>query len=177
VRGEARYTTQATGSGLRQIEARGERFQVTQVLLDGIRSVPGPWGVVLVELGPQPREWVARSLPRARVLEGLLSLRDLLAAGTMDVAVFSSERGIEIFLDRRGELEIRTGAWWEPRFRGLLEKHGFRAAGGQFPAAGSSPARRERSADPARVARVCGYLGLESAPEGRAAAGGRPPSA
>jgi hypothetical protein len=118
--------------------------------------------VVVVELGAETREWVARSIPRARVLEGLLSLRDLLGAGAMDVAVFSPEHGIEIFLDRWGSLEIRTGGWWEPRFRTLLEERGFRLAGGRLPAVEARSERPGRgAADPARVAQICDALGFD----------------
>jgi hypothetical protein len=163
LRADARYFVEGGSGGLRHVTARGSRIQVTQILLDGLCAVPGPWGLVVVELGNRPREWVARSLPRSRVLEGLVTLRDLLADGGMDVAVFSADHGIEIFLDRWGVLEIRTGGWWEPRMRALLESRGFRRAGGQLPTRVNS----RDSAGPGlehshRVARVCRELGLDS---------------
>ena len=82
--------------------------------------------MVLVDVGGPPREWATPSVPRPAVQEGLLSLRDLLGNGLLDIAVFSSREGVEVYLDRFGTLEIRIGSWDEPRLRSLLERKGFR---------------------------------------------------
>jgi hypothetical protein len=81
--------------------------------------------MVLVEVKPTPREWIVTSVPRPRILESLLSIRDLLGQGYIDLAVFSQRHGVEVFLDRLGTLEIRSGAWFEPRLRALFESQGF----------------------------------------------------
>lgn len=123
------YTIRVEENGPRFLTARGDLPRVTQVFLDVIRTVTGSLGLVLVEVTPVPREWLVSSIPRARILEGLFSIRDLLGSGHLDVAVFSGRHGVEFFLDRLGTLEIRTGSWLEPRMRGVLESQGFERVG------------------------------------------------
>jgi hypothetical protein len=119
------YTAEIEENGPRFLMARGDLPRVTQAFFDAIRTVTGSLGVVLVEVTPTPREWLVPSVPRARILEGLVSIRDLLGTGHLDVAVFSHRNGVEFFLDRFGTLEIRTGSWLEPRLRGILESRRF----------------------------------------------------
>ena len=87
--------------------------------------LPGELGLVVVEVHDRPREWTATAVERASVLEMLVGMRDLLGRGGLDVAVFSPDEGVEVFLDRFATLEIRCGEWNEPRFRGMLEGLGF----------------------------------------------------
>jgi hypothetical protein len=110
---------------LRFLTARADQPRITQVLLETVQELTGPLGLVIVEV-QRVREWVISSVPRPRVLAGLVCLRDLLGQGPIDVAVFSTPMGIEIFLDRWGNFEVRAGTWIEPRLRGILEHHGFR---------------------------------------------------
>ena len=119
------YSVRTEESGLRFIRARGGQPRITSVLLEAVRAMPGNHGMVLVELRPSPREWIVTSVSRPRVLESLLSIRDLLGQGHIDLAVFSRRHGVEVFLDRFGTLEIRSGAWFEPRLRALFESRGF----------------------------------------------------
>lgn len=119
------YAAHLEESGARFLMARGDHPSVTQALLDGVRCLTGTVGFVIVETTPTPREWLVTSIPRTRVLEGLLSVRDLLGRGHLDVAIFSRKLEVELFLDRLGTLEIRTGSWLEPRLRGVLESRGF----------------------------------------------------
>ena len=121
-----RYSVSRQEDDVRFFTARGDHPRVTQILLEGIGVVPGSWGIVVVEVTPVAREWLAPSVSRPRVLEALLSIRDLLGQGHVDIAVFSPEHGVEFFLDRFATLEIRTGSWLEPRFRALLEAKEFR---------------------------------------------------
>lgn len=110
---------------VRHLTARGDLAASIQTVLDGIRCVRGPLGLVVVEVGPPAREWVAQSLPSAQILEALMSLRDLWGQGNLDVAVHSRRHGLEIFLDRFGTLEFRMEGWLEPRIRSILEHRGF----------------------------------------------------
>lgn len=124
-RPRSRYAVHAEGDFVRHLTARGDLARSIQTLLDGIRCVPGPLGLVVVEVGPPAREWVTASLPSSRVLEALMALRDLWGQGNLDVAVHSRRHGMEAFLDRYGTLEFRTEAWLEPRIRSVLEHRGF----------------------------------------------------
>jgi len=119
------FTSMLMAGGVRQFSARGDHPRVTQLLLDAVRAIPGSLGVALVELGESPREWVGTGVSRGEVLESVLALRDLLGRGSLDLAVFSSHEGVEIYLDRTGLLEIRTSGTWEPRARSLLEAQHF----------------------------------------------------
>jgi len=121
----SRYAVHSEDALVRHITARGALPGSIQTVLDGIRYLPGPLGLVLVEVGPPPREWVASSLPQARVLEALMALRDVWGQGHVDLAVHSRRHGVEIFLDRYGTLEFRMESWLEPRIRSLLERRGF----------------------------------------------------
>jgi hypothetical protein len=155
------FTSQIAAGGLRQFSARGEHPIVTQLFLDAVRAIPGSLGVVIVELGETPREWVGTGSSRPEVLESVLALRDLLGRGALDLAVFSSVEGVEIYLDRAGILEIRTGGSWEPRARSLLENRGFRWTARLTPAwnppAVLLPEARER------LVAVTRFLGLRVA--------------
>lgn len=108
-----------------QIAVRGETGAVTQLLIDATGSLAAAYGLVLVEYREAPREWMAADVPRGRVLEALMSLRDLLGTGGLDVAVHSPGEHVELILDRFGVLEIRAGVWHEPRLRSLLTQRGF----------------------------------------------------
>ena len=72
------YTAEIEENGPRFLMARGDLPRVTQAFFDAIRTVTGSLGVVLVEVTPTPREWLVPSVPRARILAGLVSIRDLL---------------------------------------------------------------------------------------------------
>lgn len=155
------FTAHMVAGGVRQFTARGDQPLASQLLLDAVRALPGTLGLVIVDLCEPPREWIGGNLTRVQVLEGLLALRDLLGQGAMDVAVFSSGEGVEIFLDRSGVLEIRTGGSWEPRARSLLESRGFRWVS-TFP---DSPAENVRPATPLtreRIAAVSEFLDLRA---------------
>jgi hypothetical protein len=121
----ASFTSLLMPGGVRQFSARGEHPRLTQLLLDAVRAISGSLGVAIVELGESPREWVGSGVSRAEALEAILALRDLLGRGSLDLAIFSSTEGVEIYLDRRGLLEIRTGGTWEPRARSLLMAQKF----------------------------------------------------
>jgi hypothetical protein len=110
---------------IRFLTARGDQPRITQVFLEAVQELSGPLGLVIVEV-QRVREWVVSEVPRSRVLAGLVSLRDLLGQGPIDVAVFSTPMAMEIFLDRWGNLEVRAGTWIEPRLRAILGHHGFR---------------------------------------------------
>jgi len=96
-------------------------------MFEVLGGIKGPVGMVLVDLVEPPSEWAYPALPRPIVQESLLTLRDLLGVNLLDTAVFSSREGIEVYLDRFGTLEIRTGTWDEPRLRSLLVAKGFLA--------------------------------------------------
>ena len=155
------FTSMLLAGGVRQFSARGEHPRVTQLLLDAVRAIPGTLGVAIVELGESPREWVGTGVARAEVLESVLALRDLLGRGTLDLAVFSSHEGVEIYLDRTGLLEIRTGGTWEPRARSLLEAQHFVWAPRLPEALGHEPAN---VAARDRIGAVAEFLALRLAP-------------
>ncbi|HET9234971.1 MAG TPA: hypothetical protein VFP10_12595, partial [Candidatus Eisenbacteria bacterium] len=119
------FTSILVAGGVRQFSIRAEHPQITQLLLDAVRALPGPLGVAIVELGEPTREWVGTGASRPEVLEAILAMRDLLGRGSLDVAVFSGHEGVEIYLDRAGILELRVQGSWEPRARSLLETGGF----------------------------------------------------
>ena len=126
------FSVERISNGGVRFAAAGEPVQVSQVLLDVLRILPGRVGLVVVEYreGPgyrrEPTEWIGASLERHRVLQALMSLRDLLGRSGFDVAVFSPSQGIEVFLDSLGGLEIRAEAWNEPRLLSILDHAGFR---------------------------------------------------
>jgi hypothetical protein len=155
------FTAQIVTGGVRQFCARGDQPLVFLGLMDCVRALPGPLGIVIVDLGESPREWVGNSLSRVQILEGLLALRDLLGQGAMDVAVFSSEEGVELFLDRSGTLEIRTGGWWEPRARSLLEGRGFRWVSSLAPTWSTAPVPLTPEARE-RINAVCAFLDMRA---------------
>jgi hypothetical protein len=158
---QACFTSILAAGGVRQFSARGEHPRVTQLLLDAVRVLPGGLGIAIVELGESPREWVGTGVSRGELLEAILALRDLLGHGALDLAVFSSSEGVEIYLDRGGLLEIRASNSWEPRARSLLEAQHFVWAP-RLPDAWSpsptSPAARDR------IAAVAEFLALRIAP-------------
>ena len=155
------FTSVLMAGGVRQFSARGEHPRVTQLLLDAVRAIPGSLGVAIVEIGDSPREWVGSGVSRAEVLESVLALRDLLGRGSLDLAVFSSHEGVEIYLDRTGLLEIRTGGTWEPRARSLLESQHFIWAPRLPEALSSVPAN---AAGRERIQAVAEFLTLRLAP-------------
>jgi hypothetical protein len=112
------------------LTARAEQPLVTQALLEAVRAARSPLGLVLVEAEGAHREWAVPRLQRTLVLHALVTLRDLFGVGLLDVAVFSPQEGLEIYLDRFGTLEIRAGSWEEPRLRSLLEGRGFQGVVG-----------------------------------------------
>jgi hypothetical protein len=137
---------------------------VTQILLEGITVVPGSLGIVIVEATPVAREWLAPTVKRSRILEALLSIRDLLGQGHLDIAVFSPRHGVEFFLDRFATLEIRTGSWLEPRFRAMLEAKEFRYVA-RLPVLPEDPRVAEwTEEDRVRVARAREALKCRTAP-------------
>ena len=121
-----KFTVDATNGDICHVTARGDQAWITQALLDAIRSLSSPLGVVFVVVEESSTEWIASPVRRQKVLEGLVTIRDLLGTGGVDLAVFSSTEGIEIFLDRSGTLEFRYEPWWEPRLRSILGEQGFR---------------------------------------------------
>ena len=128
------FTSVLAAGGVRQFSIRAEHPQITQLLLDAVRALPGPLGVAIVDLGEPTREWAGTGASRAEVLEAILAMRDLLGRGSLDVAVFSGHEGVEIYLDRAGILELRVQSSWEPRARSLLESGGFMWAARLTPA-------------------------------------------
>ena len=93
-----------------------------------VSFLPSPLGVVMVDYAPQPREWSSKLLGRRRVLEQLMTVRDLLAESFVDVAVVCPALAVEVVLERSGVLEIRSGSWNESRITGVLEDSGLVAA-------------------------------------------------
>jgi len=124
------YSVRKEPYGLLHVTARAEHPLVTQALIEAVRAARSPLGLVLVEAEGTHREWAVPRLKRTAVLHALVTLRDLFGTGLLDVAVFSSQEGLEIYLDRFGTLEIRAGSWEEPRLRSLLEAQGFQGVVG-----------------------------------------------
>ncbi len=62
---------------------------------------------------------------RPRCLAAMVSVRDLLGRGALDVAVHSRNEGVEVFLDHLGELDVRSGGWNERRFRDVFARLSF----------------------------------------------------
>jgi hypothetical protein len=155
------FTAQLVAGGVRQFTARADQPLISLLFLDCIRALPGSLGMVIVDLGEMPQEWVGGGLSRFQVLEGLLALRDLLGKPGMDVAVFSPSEGVEVFLDRSGSLEIRTGGSWEPRARSLLEHREFRWVSrlGPIAAVDAVPVAEETHQ---RIAAVSAFLNLRA---------------
>lgn len=124
------YCVRKEPYGLLHMTARGEHSLVTQAFIEAVRAARSPLGLVLVEAQGTHPEWAIPDLKRSAVLHALMTLRDLLGRGLLDAAVFSSQEGLEVYLDRFGMLEIRAGLWEEPRLRSLLEARGFRGVAG-----------------------------------------------
>jgi hypothetical protein len=124
------YCVRKEPFGLLHVTARADHSVLTQALLEAVRSTRSPLGLVMVEAEGPHAEWAVPDLKRSAVLHALVALRDLLGRGLLDVAVFSSPEGFEVYLDRLGTLEIRAGLWEEPRLRSLLEGQGFRGVPG-----------------------------------------------
>lgn len=120
-----RFSTRLVSEGVRQFTAKGDLVKISQILIEMPRVFSGRLGLILVEYTPEPKEWVAPSLNRTAVLSALVGVRDLLGTGCVDTALHSYDQAIEVFVDRCGLLEIRTGQWHEPQIRGLLEAAGF----------------------------------------------------
>jgi len=160
------YSVRSTPDGVLYFTARGDQPGAVHVLVETVRAVTGAFGVVLVEVHGLSREWTAQGLDRGRVLGSLLQLRDLWGRGVLDLAVFSASEGVELFLDRFGTLEIRTGSWNEARVKALLELAGFRSARRlpTLPSPVADPALWDAGARN-RVARVKETLGLATPAE------------
>ena len=156
------FTSILVAGGVRQFSIRAEHPQITQLLLDAVRALPGPLGVAIVDLGEPAREWVGTGASRAEVLEAILAMRDLLGRGSLDIAVFSGHEGVEIYLDRAGLLEFRVQSSWEPRARSLLETGGFMWAARLTPA--WAPAGTLTMEARERVSAVAAFLELRVAP-------------
>lgn len=124
------YSVRKQPFGPLHLTARAEHPLVTQALIEAVQAARSPLGLVLVEADGGHREWAVPRLARTAVLHSLVTLRDLLGVGLLDLAVFSPQEGLEIYLDRFGTLEIRAGVWEEPRLRSLLEGHGFQGVVG-----------------------------------------------
>ena len=121
-----RFAIHPVSEGVRRVVARGGIHQVIHATLELVRAHRGNLGLVMVEYESDDLlEWVDESLDRGRVLETLLSLRDLLGSGGFDVAIHTPYEGWELILDRFGILEIRAGSWQEPRLRSLFTEAGF----------------------------------------------------
>ncbi len=95
-------------SGLTTLRARGAVETLSEVLLLHLRSLPGPFGLVLSTTQPPLREWSAPLLGRAVVLEALMRIRDRLGVSGLDLGVHSEREGLELSLDRFGTLEGRS---------------------------------------------------------------------
>jgi hypothetical protein len=161
------YSVRPTPDGVLYFTARGDQPGAVHVLVETVRALTGVFGVVLVEVHGPSREWTAEGLDRGRVLGALLQLRDLWGRGLLDLAVFSPTEGVELFLDRFGTLEIRTGSWNEARVKALLGLAGFRSTRrlATLPSPVADPAPWDADARD-RVARVKESLGLQApAPE------------
>ena len=148
-----------------QLRAHGKFIPMAdeenQAFLDMIRSLSGRPGVVWVEYAERPEEWAASEVALSTLLAAMVSVRDLLGREAMDMAVYSRNEGVEVFLDHLGELEVRSGSWNESRFRAVLERVGFRCAEDIF-LPGTAEAVRE-PLDPAwrtRLAEARDMLGL-----------------
>lgn len=105
---------------------RGPRPRVVSTLFSAIQGLSGTPGFALVELADAaPREWVTGAVPKAKLLAGLLGIRDLLGAGRLDIAVFSPSEAEELHLDRLGTLEVRAGDWRETSWTRTLVGQGY----------------------------------------------------
>jgi hypothetical protein len=90
----------------------------------------------------------------------------------MDLALFSSAHALEVFLDRWGTVEIRTGSWNEPRIIAVLHASGFERVDRVAPVPPESGGELEWTDEATqRVRRVRKRLGLRPAPPPEDAAG------
>lgn len=153
---------------LRFFTVRGGHLAVTDALVQLLRGLPEPMGLVLVE-ADSGCEWAGSSnLKRGQVLEAVMVLRDVLGQGPLDFAAYSQDAGTEVYLDRWGTLEIRAGSWRESILCRFLENRGFkRVARLSVLPPVSAPAEDEDAEDgeglpvhAERLARVCSNLGL-----------------
>ncbi len=127
------YRMRAEPGGIVRFAARGDHPRVTQAFFDVVRSLSGRPGVILVEYGERPVEWVASEVSPAALLAAMVSVRDLLGRGAVDVAVHSRNEGIEVFLDHLGELDVRSGSWNERRFHEVFTRLAFFATEDPLP--------------------------------------------
>jgi hypothetical protein len=165
------YRVRAEPGGILHFAARGDHPRVTQAFLDVVRSLSGRPGVVLVEYGERPTEWVASEVAPSALLAAMVSVRDLLGRGAVDVAVHSRNEGIEVFIDHLGELDVRSGSWNERRFRDVFARLSFFATEDPLPpCAGVGEALPPESDGQSRLAAAVETLGLVPV-EDRAASG------
>ena len=167
-----RYRVRTEPGGVVHFAARGDHPRITQAFLDVVRSLSGRPGVVLVEYGERPTEWVAAEVSPAALLAAMVSVRDLLGRGALDVAVHSRNEGVEVFIDHLGELDVRSGSWNERRFRDVFSRLAFLATEDPLPP--SEAAGKALALDPDRQTRLTAAvetLGL--APVEERAANGR----
>lgn len=156
-----RYRVRTEPGGIVHFAARGDHPRITQAFLDVVRSLSGRPGVVLVEYGERPVEWVASEVSPAALLAAMVSVRDLLGRGTLDVAVHSRNEGVEVFLDHLGELDVRSGGWNERRFHEVFTRLSFFAAEDPLaPCAGVGNAFPPDSDWQSRLAAAIETLGL-----------------
>jgi hypothetical protein len=147
--------------GIVHFAARGDHPRITQAFFDVVRSLSGRPGVILVEYGARPVEWVATEVSPAALLAAMVSVRDLLGRGALDVAVHSRNEGVEVFLDHLGELDVRSGSWNEHRFRDMFARLAFFATEDPLPPrAGAGTAFPPALDGQSRLAAAVEALGL-----------------
>ena len=160
-----RYAMRRLSDGVGGFVVKGPQPDITGLVFSLLEDFGGPLGMVVVEHRDRSREWVARDLERGRVIQALMTLRDLLGRGVLDLALFSSTHALEVFLDQWGTLEIRTGVWNEPRIIATLEVAGFERVDHVSPVPAEGRVEHEWSADAThRVRTIRELLGLEPAP-------------
>lgn len=155
------YRVRTEPGGIVHFAARGDHPRITQAFLDVVRSLSGRPGVILVEYDERPTEWVASEVAPAALLAAMVSVRDLLGRGAIDVAVHSRNEGVEVFLDHLGELDVRSGSWNERRFRDVFTRLAFFATEDPLPL--RAGVANEFPADPdwrSRLAAAVETLGL-----------------
>jgi hypothetical protein len=165
------YRVRTESGGIVHLAARGDHPRITQAFFDVVRSLSGRPGVILVEYGERPVEWVASEVSPAALLAAMVSVRDLLGRGAIDGRPLANE-GIEVFLDHLGELDVRSGSWNERRFRDVFTRLAFFATEDPLPP--SAGDANEFTPDPdwrSRLAAAVETLGL--VPVEKRAANGR----
>jgi len=103
----ARFAVRFETDGAVTLNATAPPGRLVPVVLNQVGDWSGPVGMAMVVYRPEPEEWVAAGVPRARALEGLLHIRDLIGAGGLDLAMFSELEALSIYVDRFGLLEAR----------------------------------------------------------------------